>query len=280
MIIVKKNNPTSPGRRGYVSVIDNELYKGAPWSKLVVFKHSTGGRNNLGRVTSWHRGGGHKQNYRIIDWKRNKDDIFAKIVRKEYDPNRTSYIFLVLYSDGERRYILAPKHLKINDVIISGDNASISVGNCLPLNKIPLGTLVHCVELKPNKGAQIARSAGCSAQLLALEGKYATLRLRSGEMRKIFSSCRATIGEVGKSEHNLQKIGKAGRSRWKNIRPRVRGVAMNSVDHPLGGGEGRTSGGRHPCSPWGLVDGKKTRDKKKNSSKFIVRFRKRKTEGR
>ncbi|QQG46998.1 MAG: 50S ribosomal protein L2 [Candidatus Azosocius agrarius] len=279
-MIIKKHNPTSPGRRGYVSVVDDELYKGRPYSKLIIVKKSTGGRNNLGRVTAWHRGGGHKKYYRIIDWKRDKDDISAKVIRKEYDPNRTSYIFLLLYADGEKRYILSPKNLKINDIIVSGDSSPISVGNCLPLNKIPVGTVIHCIEMKPNGGAKIARSAGCSAQLLALDGKYATLRLRSGEMRKIFSSCRATIGEVGKSEHNLQKLGKAGRSRWKNIRPRVRGVAMNPVDHPLGGGEGRTSGGRHPCSPWGLVDGKKTRNPRKVSSKFIVKFRKRKTDRR
>ena len=280
MIIIKKHNPTSPGRRGYISVRDNDLYKGRPYSKLVVSKNSTGGRNNVGRVTSWHRGGGHKQHYRVIDWKRDKDDIPAKVIRKEYDPNRTPYIFLLLYADGERRYILAPKNLQVNDVVISGENSPISIGNCLPLKKIPLGTIVHCIELKISKGAQLARSAGCSAQLLAIDGSYVTLRLRSGEMRKVHSSCRATIGEVGKSEHNLQKLGKAGRNRWKNIRPRVRGVAMNPVDHPLGGGEGRTSGGRHPCSPWGLVDGKKTRSPKKVSSKFIVKFRKRKTDKR
>lgn len=280
MIVVKKYNPTSPGRRGYISVIDDNLYKGRPYSKLVVAKKSTGGRNNVGRVTVWHRGGGHKQHYRIIDWKRNKDDIPAKIIRKEYDPNRTAYIFLLLYADGEKRYILAPKNLNVNDIVMSGENVSISAGNCLPLKKIPLGTMIHCVEMKLNKGAQIARSAGCYAQLLAIDGLYATLRLRSGEMRKIHYLCRATIGEVDKSEHNLQKLGKAGRSRWKNIRPRVRGVAMNPIDHPLGGGEGRTSGGRHPCSPWGLVDGKKTRSKKKISSRFIVKYRKRKTESR
>lgn len=274
MIVVKNYKPTSPGQRGYVSVVDKDLYKGRPYKKLIVSKKITGGRNNVGRITSWHKGGGHKRYYRIIDWKRDKNDIPAKVIRKEYDPNRTSYIFLLSYVDGEKRYILAPKNLKINNVIVSGENSPISVGNCLPLKKIPLGTVIHCIELQLNRGAQLARSAGCSAQLLALEGNYATVRLCSGEIRKIHSLCKATIGEIGKTEHNLQKIGKAGRNRWKNIRPRVRGVAMNPVDHPLGGGEGKTSGGRHPCSPWGLVDGKKTRKKNKISSKFIVKFRK------
>ncbi len=279
MSIVKKHKPTSPGRRGYVSVVEPDLHKGQPYAPLVVPKKATAGRNNKGRITSWQRGGGHKQNYRIIDWKRNdKDEIPAKIERLEYDPNRSPYIALVLYADGERRYIIAPKNLKIGSVIQSGATAPIETGNSLPLINIPLGTVVHCIELRPGKGAQLARSAGCSAQLLAIEGKYATLRLRSGEMRKILANCRATIGEVCKSEHNLQKLGKAGRSRWKNKRPRVRGVAMNPVDHPLGGGEGRTSGGRPPCTPWGTPEGKKTRNRKKASSKLIVRRRKRKSE--
>lgn len=277
-ILVKKHKPTSPGRRSLVTLVDPELHKGKPYEGLVVSKKHSSGRNNKGRVTSWHRGGGHKQNYRIIDWKRTKDDIQAKVERTEYDPNRSANIALVLYADGERRYIIAPKDLKSGAVVQSGVNAPIAVGNCLPLNNIPVGSVVHCVELKPGKGAQLARSAGCSVQLLAREGRFATIRLRSGEMRKILSTCRAVIGEVGKSQHNLIKIGKAGRSRWMNKRPRVRGVAMNPVDHPLGGGEGRTSGGRPACTPWGVPEGIKTRRKKANSSKLIIRRRKNKSE--
>lgn len=278
MSVVKKHKPTSPGRRGLVSVIDADLHKGKPYGPLVVPKKKTAGRNNLGRITAWQRGGGHKQNYRIIDWTRQKDTIPAKVERLEYDPNRSANIALLLYADGERRYIIAPKGLQAGDLVLSGVDAPIKPGNCLPLINVPVGAVVHCIEMKPGKGAQLARSAGCSAQILAREGKYVTLRLKSGEMRKILSLCRATIGEVGKSDHNLRKIGKAGRSRWLNKRPNVRGVAMNPVDHPLGGGEGRTSGGRPPCSPWGLPEGTRTRNRKLASTKLIIRRRKSKSE--
>lgn len=277
-ILVKKHKPTSPGRRGLVSLSDSSLHKGGPHTSLVVAKNRSGGRNSYGRITVWHRGGGHKRNYRIIDWKRDKDGIPGKVERIEYDPNRSANIALVLYADGERRYIIASKDLVAGSMVQSGPDAPVMVGNCLPLNNIPVGSTVHCLELKPGKGAQLARSAGCSVQFLAREGKFATIRLRSGEMRKILSVCRAVIGEVGKSQHNLIKLGKAGRSRWMNKRPRVRGVAMNPVDHPLGGGEGRTSGGRPACTPWGIPEGIKTRRKKANSSKLIIRRRKNKSE--
>jgi large subunit ribosomal protein L2 len=278
MSIVRKHKPTSAGCRGLVSVVDLDLYTGKPYAGLVVPKKRSGGRNNQGRITVWHRGGGHKQNYRIIDWKRRKDGVAAKVERLEYDPNRSSNIALVVYVDGERKYIIAPKGLKAGDKIQSGREAPVSAGNCLPLVNMPIGTVVHCIELWPGKGAQLARSAGCSAQLLAREGKYATLRLKSGEMRKVLAECRAVVGEVGNREHNLKKLGKAGRSRWMNKRPRVRGVAMNPVDHPMGGGEGKTSGGRPPCSPWGLPEGKCTRRRKQRSTKLIVRRRKRKSD--
>jgi large subunit ribosomal protein L2 len=232
-----------------------------------------GGRNNNGRITTRHVGGGHKQHYRIIDFKRNKDAVPAKVERLEYDPNRTAHIALLLFADGERRYIIAPKGVKSGDVLQSGAAASIKAGNCLPLRNIPVGSVLHCIELKPGKGAQIARSAGASVQLVAREGQYATLRLRSGEMRKVLADCRATLGEVSNSEHNLRKLGKAGASRWRGVRPTVRGVAMNPVDHPHGGGEGRTSGGRHPVSPWGTpAKGYKTRKNKRTDS-LIVRRR-------
>jgi large subunit ribosomal protein L2 len=233
----------------------------------------TGGRNNAGRITTRHRGGGHKQHYRVIDFKRDKDGIVGRVERIEYDPNRTAHIALVLYVDGERRYIIAPKGVLAGDEVISGREAAIKPGNSLPLRNIPMGSVVHCVEMKPGKGAQLARSAGAGVQLVAREGQYATLRLRSGEMRKVPSRCRATIGEVSNSEHNLEKLGKAGATRWRGVRPTVRGVAMNPVDHPHGGGEGRTSGGRHPVSPWGVpTKGYKTR-KNKTSDKYIVRKR-------
>ncbi len=277
-ILVQKQKPTSPGRRGYVKLIDSELHKGKPHAPLLVPQKRTGGRNSGGGITSWHKGGGHKQHYRLIDWKRTKDGIPAKVERIEYDPNRSANIALLLYADGERRYIIAPKDLSAGAVVQSGVDAPIAVGNCLPLTNIPVGSLVHCIELKPGKGAQLARSAGCSVQFLAREGRHATIRLRSGEMRKVLADCRAVVGEVGKSQHNLIKIGKAGRSRWMNIRPRVRGVAMNPVDHPLGGGEGRTSGGRPACTPWGKPEGKKTRNKRAPSSKLIIRRRKNKSE--
>ena len=276
-VIVKKHKPTSPGRRRLTTVVNKALHKGGPFKVLTAIKKKTAGRNNYGRVTSWQKGGGHKQRLRFIDFKRDKDGIVAKVEHLEYDPNRSANIMLLLYVDGERRYIIAPKGLNVGDEIQSGITAPIKVGNCLPLKNIPVGTTVHCVELKPGKGAQLARSAGCSVQFLAREGKYATLRLKSGEMRKVLVECRASIGEVGNSEHNLKKLGKAGRSRWLNRRPNVRGVAMNPVDHPLGGGEGRTSGGRPPCSPWGLPEGKKTR-KNKATDKYIIRGRKNETE--
>jgi len=272
MAIVKAK-PTSPGRRFVVSIKNDELHKGAPHKPLLEKKSKSGGRNNNGRITTRHIGGGHKQHYRVIDFKRNKDGIPAVVERIEYDPNRTANIALVLYKDGERRYIIAPKGLKAGDEIVSGVDASINPGNTLPLRNMPVGSVVHCVELKPGKGAQLARSAGTSAQLVAREGHHATLRLRSGEMRKVLVDCRATLGEVSNSEHNLRSLGKAGASRWRGVRPTVRGVAMNPVDHPHGGGEGRTSGGRHPVSPWGTpTKGYKTR-KNKRTNKLIVRRR-------
>ena len=272
MAIVKAK-PTSPGRRGVVRVRHDHLYKGEPFAPLLEKQTRTGGRNNAGRMTTRHRGGGHKQRYRKIDFKRDKDGIPGKVERIEYDPNRSAHIALVLYKDGERRYIIAPRHLRAGDEVMSGRESSINAGNCLPLSNIPVGTTVHCIELKPGKGAQMARSAGAAAQLVAREGQYATLRLRSGEMRKVQSVCRATVGEVSNSEHSLEKLGKAGAKRWKGIRPTVRGVAMNPVDHPHGGGEGRTSGGRHPVTPWGkATKGYKTR-KNKRTDKYIVRKR-------
>jgi large subunit ribosomal protein L2 len=272
MAIVKRK-PTSAGRRFVVSVVNPELHKGAPHAPLLEKKSKSGGRNNVGRITTRHVGGGHKQHYRVIDFKRNKDGIEGRIERLEYDPNRSANIALVCYADGERRYIIAPKGLAAGDKVESGEQAAIKAGNTLPMRNIPVGSTVHCVEMKPGKGAQLARSAGTSAQLVAREGIYVTLRLRSGEMRKVLSECRATIGEVSNSEHNLRSLGKAGAKRWRGVRPTVRGVAMNPVDHPHGGGEGRTSGGRHPVSPWGTpTKGHKTR-KNKRTSKMIVRRR-------
>jgi large subunit ribosomal protein L2 len=270
---IVKCKPTSPGRRFVVKVVNPDLYKGDPYAPLLEKKSKSGGRNNTGRITTRHVGGGHKQHYRVVDFRRNKDGIPATVERIEYDPNRTAYIALVCYADGERRYIIAPKNLSAGDKIESGNAAAIKPGNALPIRNIPLGSVIHCVELKPGKGAQIARSAGASAQLVARDGAYATLRLRSGEMRKVLSDCRATLGEVSNSEHNLRSLGKAGANRWLGIRPTVRGVAMNPVDHPMGGGEGRTSGGRHPVSPWGTpTKGYKTR-KNKRTDNMIVRRR-------
>jgi large subunit ribosomal protein L2 len=272
MAIVKRK-PTSPGRRFVVSVVSAGLHKGAPYAPLLEKKSKTGGRNNAGRITSRHIGGGHKQHYRLIDFRRNKDSVPATVERIEYDPNRTAHIALVCYADGERRYIIAPKGLKAGDKIESGNAAAIKVGNALPLRNMPVGSTVHCVELKPGKGAQIARSAGTSANLVSRDGVYATLRLRSGETRRVLSDCRATLGEVSNSEHSLRSLGKAGATRWRGLRPVVRGVAMNPVDHPHGGGEGRTSGGRHPVSPWGTpAKGYKTR-KNKRTDKMIVHRR-------
>lgn len=270
---VIKRKPTSPGRRFVVSVVNAELHRGAPHAPLLEKKQKTGGRNNAGRITTRHVGGGHKQHYRLIDFKRDKDGIPGAVERLEYDPNRTAHIALVCYSDGERRYIIAPKGLTAGDQVLSGQNAPIKIGNTLPLRNIPVGSVVHCVEMKPGKGAQLARSAGAGVQVVAREGQYATLRLRSGEMRKVATDCRATIGEVSNSEHNLRSLGKAGASRWRGVRPTVRGVAMNPVDHPHGGGEGRTSGGRHPVTPWGVpTKGYKTR-KNKRTGNMIVRRR-------
>ena len=270
---IVKCKPTSPGRRHVVKVVNTELHKGKPYAPLLDTKSKSGGRNNNGRITVRHIGGGHKQHYRMIDFKRNKDGIPAKVERLEYDPNRSANIALVLYADGERRYILAPKGLSAGDSIQSGVDAPIKAGNTMPLRNTPLGSVVHAIELKPGKGAQIARAAGTYAQLVAKDGAYVTLRLRSGEMRKVESDCRATLGEIGNAEHMLRSLGKAGASRWRGVRPTVRGVAMNPVDHPHGGGEGKTSGGRHPVSPWGVpTKGYKTRSNKR-TDKFIVRRR-------
>lgn len=272
---ILKAKPTSPGRRFVVQVTNPDLHKGEPFAPLLEKKSRTGGRNNNGRITTRHRGGGHKQHYRVIDFKRSdKDGIPARVERLEYDPNRSAHIALLLFADGERRYIIAPKGVEAGSEIHSGEGSPIKAGNCLVLRSIPVGSTVHCVEMKPGKGAQMMRSAGASAQLVAREGEYVTLRLRSGEMRKIHNECRAVIGEVGNSEHSLRKLGKAGASRWRGVRPTVRGVAMNPVDHPHGGGEGRTSGGRHPVSPWGTpTKGYKTRSNKRTDG-MILRHRK------
>ena len=273
---IQKAKPTSAGRRFVVKVSEPDLHKGAPYAPLVEKKNRGGGQNNQGRITTRHKGGGHKQHYRVIDFKRDKDGIVGRVERLEYDPNRSAHIALVLYADGERRYIIAPKGVSAGNQIMSGSEAQIKPGNCLSLRQIPVGTMVHCIELKPGKGAQMARSAGTSAQLVAREGEYATLRLRSGEMRKVHSECKATIGEVSNSENNLRSLGKAGAKRWRGVRPTVRGVAMNPVDHPHGGGEGRTSGGRHPVTPWGVpTKGYKTRSNKRTDG-MIVRRRNKK----
>jgi len=270
---IVKTKPTSPGRRFVVKVVNPDLYKGGPYKPLLEKKTKTGGRNNAGRVTTRHIGGGHKQHYRMVDFKRDKDGIAATVERLEYDPNRTAYIALVLYKDGERRYIIAPKGLTAGDQVQSGNDAPIKTGNTLPLRNVPVGSNVHCIELKQGRGAQLARSAGASAQLIAREGQHATLRLRSGEVRKVLIDCRATIGEVSNSENNLRSFGKAGAKRWRGVRPTVRGTAMNPVDHPHGGGEGRNFG-KHPVTPWGVpTKGYKTR-KNKRTNKLIVRRRK------
>ena len=271
---VIKAKPTSPGRRFRSLSSNPELYKGRSFQPLTEPKRKSGGRNNSGRITTRHIGGGHKHHYRVIDFKRNKDDIPAKVERIEYDPNRSAFIALILYSDGERRYIIAPKNLQVGDEVLSGNSSPINVGNTLELDKIPVGTTLHCIELKPKKGAQIARSAGTSVQYVAKDGGYASLRLKSGDFRKVLTSCRATIGEVSNAEHSLKSLGKAGAKRWLGVRPTVRGVAMNPVDHPQGGGEGRTSGGRHPVSPWGTpTKGYRTRNNKRTDS-LIIRRRK------
>lgn len=272
---VQKANPTSAGRRFVVQVKTPGLHKGEPYGPLLAKKNRTGARNNVGRITVRHQGGGHKQRYRLVDFKRDKDGIPARVERLEYDPNRTSHLALLLYADGERRYIIAPKGLTDGDPVMSGPEAPIKVGNALPLRNIPVGSTVHCVEMKPGKGAQIARSAGTSVMIAAREGIYTTLRLRSGETRKVHVDCRATVGEVGNGEHSLRKLGKAGASRWRGIRPTVRGTVMNPVDHPHGGGEGRNFG-KHPTTPWGVpTKGYKTR-KNKRTDAMIVRRRGRK----
>lgn len=269
---VIKCKPTSPGRRFLVKVVNPDLHKGAPYRPLLESQDKTGGRNNHGRVTQRHVGGGHKQKYRVIDFRRNKDGIPAIVERLEYDPNRTAHIALLKYADGERRYVIAPAKVAVGDELMSGTHAPIKPGNCLPLRNIPVGSTVHCVEMKPGKGAQMARSAGAGVQLVAREGQHVTLRLRSGEVRKVPADCRATLGEVSNSEHNLRSIGKAGAMRWRGVRPTVRGVVMNPVDHPHGGGEGRTSGGRHPVTPWGVpTKGYKTRTNKRTTNMIVRR---------
>lgn len=267
-----KVKPTSPARRGMVKLVNPDLYKGRPLSALIEKKSKSAGRNNNGHITTRHLGGGHKQHYRVIDFVRNKDGIVAKVERIEYDPNRTANIALLCYADGERRYILAPRGLSVGDQVMNGSEAPIKAGNCLPLRNIPVGTTLHCIEMLPGKGAQMARTAGAAVVLMAREGSYAQIRLRSGEVRRVHIECRATVGEVGNSEQNLRKLGKAGATRWRGIRPTVRGVVMNPVDHPHGGGEGRTSGGRHPVTPWGQkTKGLKTRSNKRTTSMIVSR---------
>ena len=272
---IKKYKPTTPGRRGMSSLTFEEITPNNPETSLIVPLKSKGGRNNNGRITTRHQGGGHKRNYRLIDFKRDKDGIPAKVATIEYDPNRSANIALLNYADGEKRYILAPKGLTVGTKVVSGKDADIKVGNCLEMRDMPEGTFIHNVELKPGKGGQLARSAGCSAQILGIEDKYVTVRLSSGEVRKILSNCRATVGVVGNEDHSLVNIGKAGRNRWKGIRPTVRGSVMNPNDHPHGGGEGRTPIGRKsPMTPWGKkAMGVKTRKTKKASDKLIVRRR-------
>lgn len=271
MAIVKLK-PTSPGRRAQVKVVTGGLHKGAPYAPLLQSQSSKAGRNNNGHITTRHKGGGHKQHYRLVDFRRNKDGVVAKVERLEYDPNRSAHLALLCYADGERRYIIAPRGVEAGAELLSGSEAPIKVGNALPLRNIPVGSTIHCVEMQPGKGAQIARSAGTSVQLLAREGSYAQLRLRSGEIRKVHVDCRATIGEVGNEEHSLRSIGKAGAKRWRGVRPTVRGVAMNPIDHPHGGGEGKTAAGRDPVSPWGTpTKGYRTRRNKRTSGMIVRR---------
>ncbi len=272
-----KLKPTSPGRRGAVKVLREGLFKGRPLKGLVEPKTKISGRNNAGRITVRHRGGAHKRYYRVIDFKRLKDGISGKVERIEYDPNRSAYIALILYRDGERRYIICPKNLDVGDSVESGPEVQISIGNCLPIRNIPVGSVIHCIELMPAKGAQIARSAGAYAQLLAKDGQYAQIRLRSGEVRKVHIDCRATLGEVGNGENSLKSLGKAGAKRWRGVRPTVRGVVMNPIDHPHGGGEGKTAAAQAPVSPWGTpTKGYKTRRNKRTSGMILVDRRKRK----
>ncbi len=273
MAILKTYKPTSPGRRNYISVLDPDLAKGGPEKSLVRSKSKSGGRNNYGRVTARHIGGGHKRKYRVIDFKRDKENIPAKVAAIEYDPNRTANIALLFYADGEKRYILSPHGIKVGDIVETGDEVDIKLGNCLPMANIPLGSIIHNIEMKIGKGAQLVRSAGTAAQLMAKEGEYVLVKLPSGEVRKFHKRCRACVGQIGNILHDSQKLGKAGRNRWKGRRPKVRGVAMNPHDHPMGGGEGKSSGGRHPCTPWGVpTKGYKTRTNK-SSDKFIIKKR-------
>jgi large subunit ribosomal protein L2 len=273
---IVKLKPTTPGQRGVVKIVTPGLHKGKPLAALVEKQLRGSGRNNNGRITVRHKGGGHKQHYRLVDFKRNKLNITAKVERIEYDPNRTAHIALLCYADGERRYIIAPKGLEVGQTLVSGAEAPIKIGNALPLRNIPVGTTVHCVEMQPGKGAQLARSAGASVQLLGREGIYAQLRLRSGEIRKVHLDCKATIGIVSNDEHSLRQYGKAGAKRWLGIRPTVRGVAMNPIDHPHGGGEGRTAAAQAPVSPWGVkCKGYKTR-RNKRTDNMIIRDRRRK----
>ncbi len=267
-----KLKPTSPGRRAVVRVVTPGLHKGAPFAALVESQTRGSGRNNNGHITTRHQGGGHKKHYRIVDFRRNKDGIIAKVERIEHDPNRSAHLALLCYRDGERRYIIAPKGISVGMELISGPEAPIKPGNTLPLRNIPVGTTVHCIEMLPGKGAQLARSAGTSVQLLAREGSYAQLRLRSGEIRKVHVDCRATIGDVGNEEHNLESIGKAGAMRWRGIRPTVRGVVMNAVDHPHGGSGGKTAAGQPPVSPWGQqAKGYRTRNNKRTNVMIVRR---------
>jgi len=271
MAIIKVK-PTSAGRRAVVKIVTPELHKGKPHAPLLESQSRNAGRNHHGRITVRHQGGGHKQHYRMVDFKRDKDGIPAKVERLEYDPNRTAHLALLCYADGERRYIIAAKGLGVGTQVVSGSDSPIKPGNTLPLRNIPVGTIIHCIEMQPGKGAQMARSAGASVQLMAREGAYAQVRLRSGEVRKVHVDCRATIGEVGNSEHNLRSIGKAGAMRWRGVRPTVRGVAMNPVDHPHGGGEGKTAAGRHPVSPWGTpTKGYRTRSNKRTTGMIVNR---------
>ena len=272
---VVKLKPTSPGRRGVIRVSHPHLHKGGPVKALTTSQFQKAGRNNNGHITTRHKGGGHKHHYRIVDFRRNKDAIPAKVERIEYDPNRSAHIALVCYADGERRYIIAPKGIEVGATLLSGAESPIKAGNTLPIRNIPVGSTIHCVELQPGKGAQLVRSAGASAVLMAREGIYAQVRLRSGEVRKIHIDCRATIGEVSNGEHNLRQYGKAGAKRWKGIRPTVRGVVMNPVDHPHGGGEGRTGEGRAPVDPWGnLTKGYRTRNNKRTQGMIVSRRKK------
>ncbi len=271
MAIIKVK-PTSPGRRAVVKIVTPELHKGKPHASLLESQSRNAGRNHHGRITVRHQGGGHKQHYRVVDFKRDKDGIPAKVERLEYDPNRTAHLALLCYADGERRYIIAAKGVGVGTQVVSGSDSPIKPGNTLPLRNIPVGTIIHCIEMQPGKGAQMARSAGASVQLMAREGAYAQVRLRSGEVRKVHVDCKATIGEVGNSEHNLRSIGKAGAMRWRGVRPTVRGVAMNPVDHPHGGGEGKTAAGRHPVSPWGTpTKGYRTRSNKRTTGMIVNR---------